>query len=106
MMDIVLRSEVQVVSQLQLHLPNMHYVTYDGFGNLENVVSRPSPITTLIKYFEMNRIDPDECMQEERAYEDGHDCQNASCSTLVICDYTRCDITYYYESGQSVCPDS
>lgn len=48
-----------VVSQLQLHLPNMHYVTYDGFGNLENVVSRPSPITTLIKYFEMNRIDPD-----------------------------------------------
>ncbi|KAL6909791.1 hypothetical protein ACP4OV_001450 [Aristida adscensionis] len=46
------------VLQLQLHLPNMQYVTYDGSGNLEDVVRRPSSsMTTLTEYFKMNRTD-------------------------------------------------
>ncbi|KAL6847111.1 hypothetical protein ACP4OV_022964 [Aristida adscensionis] len=46
------------VLQLQLHLPNMQYVTYDEFDNLEDVVNRPSSsMTILTEYFKMNRVD-------------------------------------------------
>ncbi|KAL6873859.1 hypothetical protein ACP4OV_013941 [Aristida adscensionis] len=46
------------VLQLQLHLPNMQYITFDEFGNLEDVVNRPSSsMTTLTEYFKMNRVD-------------------------------------------------
>ncbi|BAH92476.1 Os04g0142700 [Oryza sativa Japonica Group] len=48
------------VLQLQLHLPNMQYVTYDEDGNLENVVNnRSSSRTTLTEYFKMNQVDPE-----------------------------------------------
>nr|XP_015624412.1 uncharacterized protein LOC107279989 [Oryza sativa Japonica Group] len=48
------------VLQLQLHLPNMQYVTYNEDGNLEDVVNRPSSTrTTLTEYFKMNQVDPE-----------------------------------------------
>ncbi|EEE56892.1 hypothetical protein OsJ_06543 [Oryza sativa Japonica Group] len=48
------------VLQLQLHLPNMQYVTYNEDGNLEDVVNRPSSSrTTLTEYFKMNQVDPE-----------------------------------------------
>jgi hypothetical protein len=48
------------VLQLQLHFPNMQYVTYNEDGNLEDVVNRPSSSrTTLMEYFKMNQVDPE-----------------------------------------------
>jgi hypothetical protein len=48
------------VLQLQLHLTNMQYVTYNEDGNLEDVVNRPSSTrTTLTEYFKMNQVDPE-----------------------------------------------
>jgi hypothetical protein len=44
------------VLQLQLHLPDMQFVTYKDEENLEDVVSRPgSNRTTLTEYFTKNR---------------------------------------------------
>lgn len=45
------------VLQLQLHLPNMQVVTYDGNDNIKTVVNRPSSsMSTLTEYFKMNRV--------------------------------------------------
>ncbi|EEE53106.1 hypothetical protein OsJ_35882 [Oryza sativa Japonica Group] len=61
MLGIPLFGIYPVVLQLQLHLPNMQYVTYIEDSNLEDVVNRPSSTrTTLTEYFKMNQVDPKE----------------------------------------------
>jgi hypothetical protein len=48
------------VLQLQLHLPNMHTVTFKAYENLEDVVAQPSSSKSMLtKYFEMNQKYPE-----------------------------------------------